>query len=612
MNPDVDEKEMEITLPVASPDPFGREDENGEPYIERLRVTPESVLLGRLNGGASVLKNHNADCIFGVVVWAKVENERLYVRLRFRKNDPESVAAFRDAVDGTLPNVSVGYFQHKVEFRNENGVRIGDVVEWEPFEISVAVGVPADATVGFYRSMIQSKGEKKMADEEDKSKMNSEDLAARIAELEEENKSLREAMEEEEPADKIESVDDPEKDPEDDPDADGEFKKSKRSAEEQEIRAAAAMFGVTGLVPGALRRGVTPEEFREEVKGHVYRGSIKTMERKKEYSAANLIRSLVDPSRFNAAYERRVSDQIYAESGVERSSSLSVMLDTRYQGEEAKKRAFDGTAGVGANLIGTDHRGDMFIDILRTVMAVNPTIMPGLRGNVDIPLLSGSSSVDWVDDLNGDAGETAPAVGGISLTPKKLTGYVDVGLDMILQANPEPLNIVINDLMEVAARKVENAIFHGVTKTGWTIPGLAGTTGVKTVTIADVANATWQDMLKFGGAVAAYKNPGLLKFAMSASDRATLKGIAKDAGSGRFICEDNEIDGSKVDISGELKAGDIYFGDFSRVLVGRWGGLEIMIDPYAKSLSGKIRIIIRSVCDIVVRQPEAFVKRVAA
>ena len=112
--------------------------------------------------------------------------------------------------------------------------------------------------------------------------------------------------------------------------------------------------------------------------------------------------------------------------------------------------------------------------------------------------------------------------------------------------------------------------------------------------------------------MAAYKNPGLLKFAMSASDRATLKGIAKDAGSGRFICEDNEIDGSKVDISGELKTGDIYFGDFSRVLVGRWGGLEIMIDPYAKSLSGKIRIIIRSVCDIVVRQPEAFVKRVAA
>ena len=99
---------------------------------------------------------------------------------------------------------------------------------------------------------------------------------------------------------------------------------------------------------------------------------------------------------------------------------------------------------------------------------------------------------------------------------------------------------------------------------------------------------------------------------MSGCDRAMFKGISKDAGSGRFICEGNEIDGYKADISGELASGDIFFGDFSRILIGRWGGLEVMVDPYSLSKSGGVRLVVRVICDIAVRQPEAFVKRIAS
>lgn len=132
MNPEVDEKNLEVTLPVASPAPCEREDENGVAYQEVLRVTPDAVDLTRLNGGAAVLRNHDTDHTYGVVKRAFIENGRLYTRLRFRKNEPEAVAAFRDAVDGTLPNVSLGYQPIETEFRQENGVRIGEVTRWMP------------------------------------------------------------------------------------------------------------------------------------------------------------------------------------------------------------------------------------------------------------------------------------------------------------------------------------------------------------------------------------------------------------------------------------------------------------------------------------------------
>ena len=586
MNPEVDEKNLEVTLPVASPAPCEREDENGVAYQEVLRVTPEAVDLTRLNGGAAVLRNHDTDHTYGVVKRAFIEGGRLYTRLRFRKNEPEAVAAFRDAVDGTLPNVSLGYQPLEIEFRQENGVRIGEVTRWMPFEVSVAVGVPADATVGFYRSMTKT-GESKM--EVESKEPTSDELRAKIRELEEENAQLKKRSEDPPPEDGEKEDPPPE-----------EKKEETRSAcNESELRAMAATFNRLDLLPGALQRNLTPEAFKSELQNNLYRGSIKVME-KREYSIVRAIRSLVDES-VDAAVERAESARLYREAGLKPSRG-SIMISTR---------AFDGTANVGKALIGTDHRADMFIDKLRTVMAVQPTFMDGLVGNVDIPLLSGSSTVNWVVGLNSDAAETKPATDSITLSPKKLTGYVDVGLDLLTQGTPDATNIVLNDLFEVMARKLENTILKGATVSTLTIPGLAGTTGVKTVVIADVTNATWQDMLKFEAAVSSYANMGNVQFILSGPDRAMFKGISKDTGSGRFICESNEIDGYKAAISGELASGDIFFGDFSRILVGRWGGLEVMIDPYSLSKSGGVRLVVRMICDIAVRQPEAFVKRTA-
>ena len=469
------------------------------------------------------------------------------------------------------------------------------MVRWQPFEVSVAVGVPADATVGFYRSATppNNKGERKM--EDGKKEPTPDELKSRIRELEDENAELKKSRAEDPPEGEEDAKD------KTDPPKDEQRSAAGGGNNDAELRAIALACGRMDQLPGAVSRGLTPEQFREEIRTTLYRGSVKVMEKKREYSIVRAIRSLVDES-VDAGYEREVSAKIYREAGLKPSRGC-IMLDTR---------AFDETANVGKALIGTDHRADMFIDKLRTVMAVQPTFMDGLVGNVDIPLLSGSSTVNWVVGLNSDAGETKPTTDSITLSPKKLTGYVDIGLDLLTQGTPDATNIVLNDLFEVMARKLENTILKGATVSTLTIPGLVGTTGVKTVVIADVTKATWQDMLKFEAAVSSYANMGNVRFIMSGSDRAMFKGISKDAGSGRFICEGNEIDGYKADISGELASGDIFFGDFSRILIGRWGGLEVMVDPYSLSKSGGVRLVVRVICDIAVRQPEAFVKRIAS
>ena len=103
---------------------------------------------------------------------------------------------------------------------------------------------------------------------------------------------------------------------------------------------------------------------------------------------------------------------------------------------------------------------------------------------------------------------------------------------------------------------------------------------------------------------------GTPKFIMRSASRQTLKGISKDSGSGRYICEGNMIDGAAVEIDGQIGADDIFYGDFSNILVGTWGGLEVMLDPYRWARSGQVEIIANLIADVAIRNPKTFVKRV--
>ncbi|MCY1635068.1 HK97 family phage prohead protease [Marinifilum sp. D737] len=59
--------------------------------------------------------------------------------------------------------------------------------------------------------------------------------------------------------------------------------------------------------------------------------------------------------------------------------------------------------------------------------------------------------------------------------------------------------------------------------------------------------------------------------------------------------------GTKTDSS-------LIYGDFYRAIVGLWRGVEILIDPYTYQRHGLVEITVNRLCDIVIRNPKAFVK----
>ena len=395
--------------------------------------------------------------------------------------------------------------------------------------------------------------------------------------------------------------------------AEQEEKKNAEQERAAEIKALAAIAGQPEAADDAIRRGLTLDAFRSELKSNFTIRSFNTPSKEKKmekkYSIANALRSLITGK--GGEYEREVSDEIYHRAGLLPNEEMgSIMIP--FSRDTFPETGFSAAADVGAALVTTENRPEMFVDYIRTKMGVkNATFLTGLRNNITIPTQTGTGSVNWVENLNSDVEETKLTTGSISLTPKKLGAYVPTGKDLLVQGNPDAVNLVIRDLMALIAQKLSITMLKGNAATP-AITGLATATGVQTVAIADVSAATWKDMLGFGACVEGLAYSGKLEFVMSASDKQAFKGISKDTGSGRFLCEDNQIDGYPVSVDGNLTSGEIFFGDFSNIIVGQWGGLEIMIDPYKYARSGGVEVIASLVADIAVRNPQTFVKRVAA
>ena len=187
------------------------------------------------------------------------------------------------------------------------------------------------------------------------------------------------------------------------------------------------------------------------------------------------------------------------------------------------------------------------------------------------------------------------------MSPVKYGAKTTVGKDLLAQGNPDAVKMVINDLMAMIARKIDVETFAKIESTD----------GVGTVEIASIASATWKDMLAFGAQIINYDMAGNPEWMMGGADLQTFKGISKDSGSGRFLCEENKIDGYNVNVVGHLASGSLYLGAWQNIIMGQWGGLEVMIDPYSLCDSGKVRVVASLLTDVAVRNPQCFVKRTA-
>lgn len=228
--------------------------------------------------------------------------------------------------------------------------------------------------------------------------------------------------------------------------------------------------------------------------------------------------------------------------------------------------------------------------------------MTGLIGNVSIPVYSGSN-VAW-------AGEVAAATDGagkfseVNLEPKRLTAYIDVSKQFLIQDSNSAEEMLKRDIVSAIASKLEATIL-GSEAGSATQPA-----GMLNAVVADSNAITYKDIVKMEADLEAKNVRGDIKFIVSPSAKADLKTTDKGTDTGKYLMEGNEVNGYPVLSTSAVAGKGVIFGNFADLVIGQWGGIDLTVDPYTQAANGKVRLVINAYFDAKPRRADSFVKKV--
>jgi HK97 family phage major capsid protein len=136
--------------------------------------------------------------------------------------------------------------------------------------------------------------------------------------------------------------------------------------------------------------------------------------------------------------------------------------------------------------------------------------------------------------------------------------------------------------------------------------GILNTTGVNTTTFA-AANPTFAEIVAMETAL---RNDNVnsegLAYILPSAINGALKTTEKASGTAQFVTDGRSMNGYRTVVSNQGTAGNVYLGDFSDLLIGMFGTLDLTVDPYSLSTTGSVRVVALQSVDTAVRHAQSF------
>lgn len=260
----------------------------------------------------------------------------------------------------------------------------------------------------------------------------------------------------------------------------------------------------------------------------------------------------------------------------------------------------------GAAAVATTPKLVMPLQPVVAIESLGVNVMPGLVGNVTLPT-SGSFSFSYVAE-NADVAGTDIGFAGPTLSPKRCAGVVEVSEQLLAQSSFDIEAYLIKQINIAYGNAITSNAINGA---GGVAP--TGLIDLITTNIDTTAGVpTYDTVVALEGLVDDADGTSVSRAYLSDMKlRAKMKTTKVDAGSGVFLTDGKELNGSKymANTLVPVLATDkhpLIFGDWNQLNVGYWNSISIKVDPYTKSSAGMIRLIINGYSDVAVSNEKAF------
>jgi len=592
----IDEAARTVELAFASETPVER-------YwgTEILVCAQGAVRLDRLRSGGPLLCDHDTTDQVGVIESVQIGADRV-VRavVRFGRSVRAS-EIFQDVVDGIRTNVSVGYEIHaavasgpasgdggEVEMEESTTYRITD---WSPFEVSI-VACPAD----YIGSGIGRSAESPL-------------IETPFLKAPTMTAAIQEPVAPVAPAAPALTSADV---------RNAEAATRRQMSEILAIGEQFSRFNGVNLAKEAIEKGQSVDQLRGLIMNAMTAAQTTpatnldlSPKEAKRFSIFKAIRALTDKNWRGAEFELECHSEILKRTGLQEAIHGGFYMPADIQRRDLTVAAPTG----GGNIVATNLDASSFIDLLRArsrVAQLGATMLPGLVGNLSIPKLTGAATAYWLANEATGITESQQTIGQLALSPKNLGAYTELSRQLMLQSTPAAEALVMNDLAAVLALAIDLAALEGTGASGQPT-GISATAGIGAVTGTTLGNAgviEFQTDTATANALSpssAYlTTPAVAGLLMQ---RQRFSGTDTPLWTGSVL--DGQVGGFSASTTTQMTAASMIFGDFSQVVIGEWGMLEIALNPYANFTAAITGIRAIQSVDVGIRQAAAFSRSVS-
>ena len=339
-----------------------------------------------------------------------------------------------------------------------------------------------------------------------------------------------------------------------------------------------------------------PEEDPKDEEDKRQNHNINIMKEERNFSLVKAIRAIAN----NQQMDEFTASVINAGKEENRKAGIS----SQGQIQLPSTRSTVTVASEGEDVVVTD-----LLDILTPLRAKNvlaqagAKIMGNLVGNVQVPVMT-ASNVTWEGEI-ADAKDGAPSFSHVTLTPHRLTAYIDISKQMLVQDSLDVENTIRQDLIAAINSKLESTILgDGDGKEGGAV--VVAPEGMFHI----LTPTTVSDFAGICEAESDIEDANVLgecKYVMSNKAKAALRGMIKGTNGTGMVYENGSVDGTPAYNTSHVEDTNFIYGDWNNLAIGSWGGIDLTVDPYSRAAAGQVRLVINAFFDAKVLREEAFV-----
>jgi HK97 family phage major capsid protein len=335
----------------------------------------------------------------------------------------------------------------------------------------------------------------------------------------------------------------------------------------------------------------------EKVKTRIIRGPEAGEDKPKPISFRKLFRGMVSNDWSESGYEREACQESVRALGASGDASGGYLVATQYMPQE-------------------------FIDYLVANMVTRQAggrELNGLMGSpVEIPRKTGKSTAYWTAE-NAAITASEMTFGNVTLQPHQCSTLTKVSNRLIRMSDPSIETLIREDLAETIGLELDRVALIGDGGDGEPI-GIANTTGINTKSMnAVVTLALLEDMIStlevdnaLKGRLAWVFNPrewSIVRALLAAQQVNVRDPYGRDGVAGMLwgypVYLSTQL---RTNLGGATDEGEIFFGNWSDLLLGQWGAIEFAVSQHADTAFAANQTWIRATIDVdvAVRQPVSF------